>query len=260
MSIELFGIKEGEGTYIHEAYESLPPIEIPEQNLDWLNLTEFEVGVNEEESYVLEKEERQKFKELWVNIQQQVDWLNIPEFEVGISDEEENYALEKEERQEFQERWLNIQQQARDLQLTFPDYFLELIESFYLQDSIPSGTGCYFDLPDRISESPFQTGDYILRFYNDSQCCICWYLYFRQSGEVEVIASSGTEYSPFLEDADASSIEFAKEYTYWVSPSFLEFLYRWWLENHIWFKLREQMTLSSQELAYIRYYQPSYPQ
>ena len=207
ISIELFGIKEGEGTYIHEPYKSLPPIEIPDRNLDWLNLTEFEVGVNEEG---------------------------------------ENFALETEERQEFQENWVNIQQQARDLQLTFPDCFLELIESFYLQGSILSCTACYFDLPDRISESPFQPGDYILRFYNDSQYCICWYLYFYQSGDVEVIASSGTEDSPFLEDADKSSIEFAKEFTYLVSPSFLEFIYRWWLENHIWFKLREQMTFSSQ--------------
>lgn len=78
ISIELFGIKEGEGTYIHEAYESLPPIEIPDRNLDWLNLSEFKVGINEErENNTLEKEERQELQELWVYIQQQVDWLNL---------------------------------------------------------------------------------------------------------------------------------------------------------------------------------------
>ena len=78
ISIELFGIKEGEGTYIHEPYKSLPPIEIPDRNLDWLNLSEFKVGINEErENNTLEKEERQELQELWVYIQQQVDWLNL---------------------------------------------------------------------------------------------------------------------------------------------------------------------------------------
>src|SRR5207249_640051 len=89
--------------------------------------------------------------------------------------------------------------EARALRLALPDSFVRLTGSFELQDRIPSCTACYFDLPEGVMESPFRAGDHVIRFLNDQQVCVCWYLYLSADESPFVISSSGAGDEPFLD-------------------------------------------------------------
>ena len=79
--------------------------------------------------------------------------------------------------------------QARQLGLTLPPAFVELMGSSELQDRIPSCTACYFKLSERILPCPAAEQGYILRFLNDQQDVLLWYLYLTPDGDARVLVS-----------------------------------------------------------------------
>lgn len=159
--------------------------------------------------------------------------------------------------QQYRAQSAGVLQQATSMELTIPDVVRSLIGSEELRNRFPSATACYFDLPKRISSSPFVQGDYILRFLNDQQICVCWYLHFSGSGAPTVIASMQFGDPNFLEDVDPSDGELVAEWmaeTYLVAPNVEVFLYRYWIENCIWLKLNERLPLSQTEQSYVQHY------
>ncbi|MFO0809957.1 MAG: hypothetical protein U0746_15150 [Gemmataceae bacterium] len=152
--------------------------------------------------------------------------------------------------------------EARALGLVLPNTFVLLTASFELQDRIPSCTACYFDLPETIIESPFRPGDRIIRFLNDQQACVCWYLYLPTDEPPFVISSSGDGNAPFLDAIDFTTrpelVATAKRFTALAAKSFDEFIYRFWIENCIWFHLDMGMPLTPIQLKYVRAIDPTY--
>jgi hypothetical protein len=108
-----------------------------------------------------------------------------------------------------------------------------------------SGTGCWSTVPEQPIPSPVEPGALLVRFLNDQQDCVTWYLYLRPSGEVFVAHAYGLEFEvddegtpaylrpgTFPTYLDARDYEaFAK--IYWCAPSFEQFAYRFWIENRI---------------------------
>lgn len=142
---------------------------------------------------------------------------------------------------------------AQQSGLSLPDTFLQLMTSPELQDRIPSCTDCYFDLS-KIVPCPGSEGRYILRFLNDQQGCLTWYLYMTPQGEHSVLVSFA--FLDLLADEHCTEEEAIKG-TYVCSPSFEEFLYRFWLENNLWYKLiwyKGQKTLTEEEEHYLSHY------
>jgi hypothetical protein len=149
--------------------------------------------------------------------------------------------------------------QAEQLGLRLPEAFLRLMASRALQDNIPSCTACYFSMSDEILPCPGSEGNYMIRFLNDQQDCVLWYLYLTPQGEECVLAS------PFLLDefagpANASSLtdewrEAIVQHTRVCAPSFEAFIYRFWLENTIWFGVNESDgELSAAAQHYVAHY------
>lgn len=159
-----------------------------------------------------------------------------------------------------------LSQRATELQKetppNVPTSLWTLLKQPDLQARIPSCTACYFDLPKAWTKSPFREGDVMLRFMNDQQCCYCWYLYVAPDEAPFVLASSGAGDEVFLEAVDfirhPDLLADAWERTYFVSPSFDSFIYRFWIENLIWFKMIESIALSPNELQYVRQIAPGY--
>jgi hypothetical protein len=172
------------------------------------------------------------------------------------------YRPDGEARKKYIEGRERIMAEARTLDLALPDTFVQLTSSFELQDRIPSCTACYFDLPEKVIESPFRAGDHIIRFLNDQQVCVCWYLYLPAGESPFVISSSGDGDEPFLDTIDfekrADSVAIAKNYSALAAKSFDEFIYRFWIENCIWFHLDMGLPLTPCQLEYIRSIDPSY--
>jgi hypothetical protein len=148
---------------------------------------------------------------------------------------------------------------AAELGLTLPDAFVRLMAAPDLQDRIPSCTACTFELGDRIIPCPGSAGGYIVRFLRDQQDCVMWYLYLTPAGEHCVLAFPG-DLESFVDAAAAGqAVDLAAVIRHiWVcAPSFAAFIYRFWLENTIWFKLGgdEKAPLTAAERRYLEHYE-----
>ena len=124
-----------------------------------------------------------------------------------------------------------------------------------LQDRVPSCTACYFDLPDHLTPSPFGDAGYFVRFLNDQQWCVLWHLYVVPSGDHCVVASTRAFDDPSSgEDEETLAYADDQEVTVVCAPDFEAFLYRFWLENHIWFALEEGWPLTEEQREYLGHY------
>lgn len=147
---------------------------------------------------------------------------------------------------------------AGTLGLSLPDAFLRLMISGELQDRIPSCTACTFQLGDRILRCPGSSEGYIVSFLHDQQDCVIWYLYLTRAGEHCVLAFPG-DLESFV-DAAAEGQEVDMQAVVGAirvcAPTFAAFIYRFWLENDIWFKLSgdDKTPLTDAERQYVGHY------
>ncbi|MCU0443658.1 MAG: hypothetical protein MUE85_01985 [Microscillaceae bacterium] len=148
----------------------------------------------------------------------------------------------------------NILAQAQTMNLTLPSEFVKFMSLEELQDQIPSCTACYFDLSPEITPCPLSNDEgYLIRFLNDQQNVLLWYLYLRFSGEHCVVVSP----IPF-DNAEARqdlNDQIILSNTFFCANSFEEFVYRFWLENEIWFALDEDSEMTPAQNQYLQFYQ-----
>ncbi len=140
--------------------------------------------------------------------------------------------------------------------LTLPAEFVRFMENHALHAKVPTCTACYLELSEALISLPWDGPCYALRFMNDSQCCILWYLILKREMPTRVVAS------PYFFDRDIFDVmndeEEPMEYrevfenSFLCAESFLEFIYRFWIENAIWFSHRDQRQLSRRESEYVR--------
>jgi hypothetical protein len=123
--------------------------------------------------------------------------------------------------------------------LTLPPAFLKFMGSAALQNRIPSCTACYFDLSRHVIPSPAGDDGLLIRFLNDQQAVILWYLYFKPGGDHCVIASPYflDDLSPPDDPDMIPSPDEIMQSTVWCAPTFETFIYRFWIENALWFAL-----------------------
>lgn len=143
-----------------------------------------------------------------------------------------------------------LDEEARVLHLDIPDAFVEFMHSPELSQRVYSATGCFFELGDRLVKVPWASG-WLLRFLADSQGCLYWYL-FMKPGDGHCVVASNQRYG----GDPTISLEVAERFfgpdSDWdredppeksdliceCAPSFVEFLYRFCLENELWDALR----------------------
>lgn len=172
-------------------------------------------------------------------------------------------SIEGETSKDVQIRMQKLSAQAQQLGLVLPEAFLRLMGSPEIQEHIPSCTACEFQPVDTILPHPSIEHGYIIRFLNDQQDVLLWYLYLNTAGEHCVLVSyvlleelNNPEYveNPAIWDSAAIARS-----TYVCALSFEEFIYRFWLENVLWFKLHSSegsTSLTADEQRYLSYYQP----
>ncbi len=152
---------------------------------------------------------------------------------------------------------------AAKLKVKLPQEFITFLESKDLQRSIPSATACYFSLSESIIISPFEDNAFMIRFFNDQQDCVLWYLYLTPAGNHQILCSP-----IFFDDLEKRSDEifYSRTYneeikkevlynnTFFCAPTFEEFLYRYWLENTIWFSIDGGSDFTEEEEKYLKFY------
>jgi hypothetical protein len=157
-----------------------------------------------------------------------------------------------------------VEELAAAVNLALPSSFRRFMTSLELQSRVRSCTDCYLDPGERIVETVGSIQGHLVHFLSDSQSCAHWYLHILPSGDTAVLESpdlfcyqienSGWIDNPAsrLERIDVSGLEFA-----YCAPSFSDFLYRFWIENEIWYSLEFETCirpLNSLELDYVGHY------
>jgi len=135
---------------------------------------------------------------------------------------------------------------AQDLNLDLPHPFLRFMRDAGLQDKVPTCTACFLALSEDLIPVVGAEGHYLLRFVNDSQSCVMWYLCLGREGEAGVVAS---DYFLEPEIFEAMEYEGVKREdlfpnAFLCADTFTEFLYRFWVENTNWYSLRERLPLT----------------
>jgi hypothetical protein len=172
----------------------------------------------------------------------------------------QRYRPTPEQRAEQMPQWTDnlksIIASARHLGLTLPESFLRLMSSPELQDRTPSCTDCHFNL----SQLAFCPGNkeegYVLRFLHDQQDCLIWHLYLSTGGNECVLASHTYLDLVYTDPETFGNIteEQAVEQTWVCASSFEAFLYRFWMENVLWFNLIKQRPLTEEQRRYLAFY------
>lgn len=133
-----------------------------------------------------------------------------------------------------------------------PAAIRRLAERADLQDRVRSATGCYLDLGDFAVRTSTDDG-WLLHFLSDQQWCAHWLLFVDKSGNEAVLATRqalgykeepGEPPSPTTAPLDGS----------WdlsvCADSFAEFLYRYWIENELFFAISDGRRLDGQLMDY----------
>ena len=139
-----------------------------------------------------------------------------------------------------------------------PESFITFINSPELHRRIRSCTDCYLDTADYAVETQGSIAGHLVHFLSDSQWVGHWYLHIDRRGR-HFIVTSLNAYGFSLVDDDqhpaAKTVDLQEEEIWFCAPSFTEFLYRFWLENEIWFALaRDKRRLTPEEQAYVNGY------
>jgi hypothetical protein len=121
---------------------------------------------------------------------------------------------------------------------------------------IRSCTACYLLLPHNLIKTTGLEDGVLLQFLSDQQGCCYWSLYQNTCGEHCVICSLKAYAFPNAQDSVPTMIDLSAEKDIWVcSSSFSEFLYRFWIENEIWFSLaQDDVPLTPTQLEYVDFY------
>ncbi len=153
---------------------------------------------------------------------------------------------------------------ANAASLDLPHSFKRFMTSPGLQSRVRSCTDCYLDPGERIVETFGSIRGHLVHFLSDSQSCAHWYLHVLPNGESAVLESPDLycyqiENSDWIENPSCRQerVDFKGLDFVYCAPSFSDFLYRFWIENEIWYGLRHEASrcqLQSLELNYITHY------
>lgn len=189
------------------------------------------------------------------------DYDKLPPIEIELDDEFNwlkpypEHLNEKDWAYDFREQLEILQKDANSKGLLIPKSFIEFMSRGNLLRKIRSNTNSYFELGDYIAEIPNTNGLYLLHFLSDSQYCRLWYLCLDKEGNSCILTSykvyghtKGSHENYEDDDENEYGID------YFCSPTFKDFIYRFWIENEIWFKIYKQTQLDDIEQRYIKHY------
>ena len=137
-----------------------------------------------------------------------------------------------------------------------PEQFIKFIEIPSLHGRIRSCTACLLELSDFLVHTSTPPNGLIIQFLVDQQGCLRWYLFADALGNHCVLVSGetfGLFYDP--NEVPRNEVDLFREEIWLCAPSFSEFIYRFWLENEIYFTLvQDPQAVTSLQRDYLSHY------
>jgi hypothetical protein len=200
-----------------------------------------------------------------------LSWLGQPGWPESPGDSPDKRASRERRSAEAREQVRDLATQAERLVgLVLPSAYMRLMAAPELQTRILEYAGCWFNHGEaQLDPCPGSEDGFVVRFLNDQQERILWYLYVTRQG-VEAVLAVGDPYpdapSNYLErlvrpDENEPVTEQERHAvlanTCACAPSFEAFVYRRWLEATIHMKLNEYTSepLTEEERRYLVPYQ-----
>jgi len=155
---------------------------------------------------------------------------------------------------------------AQRAKVDLPSSFRLFMTDSDLQSRVRSCTDCYLDPGERVVETNGSIAGHLVHFLSDSQSCAHWYLHILPSRETAVLESSDlyclqVENSRWIENpaCHLERIDITRQNFVYCAPSFSDFLYRFWIENEIWFALVQGGSLTKLAKEYLHHYAAKSP-
>lgn len=143
--------------------------------------------------------------------------------------------------------WEDIAERTAGVQM--PADFLDFARDPALRCHLRSATDCYFDLGDHVVEVP---GGRLVHFLSCSQWIRHWLLFVGVREQAVVTTAFPVGFALTPEGRQAHPGQPAYEI---CAGTFLEFIWRFWIENEIWFALAlKDHPLTSSQRRYVNYY------
>jgi hypothetical protein len=161
-----------------------------------------------------------------------------------------------------QKRRASVKRLEKQAGVALPADFRTFMASKALQRRVRSCTDCYVELADRPVRTAGDQPGYLIHFLSDSQWVLHWFLFVGDDGQTAVICSPypyglmGDETDEELKELyQRDDIDLMEQPTWFCADSFSEFIYRFWLENEIWFAAEfGEEGLSAEQQAYVDHY------
>ena len=171
----------------------------------------------------------------------QFAWLPVP------PSDEEPLKFEQFEG-DVGETLRSLERDAEAFGAQVPETFVSFMSTPAIHTRIQTSTACYLSLSRRLIEVDRYPGARLLRFMNDQQCVLLWYLYLQPGKPPSVVLADPLWHDEASGDTLDDIITPTKLTI--CADSFEEFIYRFWIENAIWFALYENRPLTETQEAY----------
>jgi uncharacterized protein (TIGR02996 family) len=153
--------------------------------------------------------------------------------------------------EEDQGPWLEKLKALRAKGWFVPPVCERLLPDVQLQLRVPSCTDNTFLSADGAEEHPLDGESCFLTFYTDSQSCVLWGLRLGQGDDRYTPVLAGAPQFPEEDPPEGAPYFSFPELTF-CAPTLESFLYRWWLENTLWYATNSRKrALSAEEQAYL---------
>lgn len=112
-----------------------------------------------------------------------LSWLGQPGWLESSGDSPDERAVRHRLSTQAREQVRDLATQAERLGVRLPPAFMRLMAAPELYTRITEYTGCWFNLEDaQLGPCPGSEDGFVVRFLNDQQDCILWYLYLTRHG------------------------------------------------------------------------------
>jgi hypothetical protein len=137
--------------------------------------------------------------------------------------------------------------------LTVPATYVTFMNDASLQERVPTCTACYLDVPTKLVALPGGQPGKLLRFMNDQQCSVLWYLHLTADGGCSVACAEPLNDDENEDEGETLDDVMKLNEVATCATSFEEFVHRFWLENTLWFSLYEKTRapLTPEQQAYL---------
>jgi hypothetical protein len=147
--------------------------------------------------------------------------------------------------------------EAAKRRFSIPSAFTRFMTTPELHRRVPTCTACYLDVSKGLIHGPAEGGGHLLRFMNDQQTVLVWYLYLQPGGGHCVLVGI----PEWRDDAQGDTLEDAIDVHEFrvCGPTFESFLFRFWIENAIWYALHNGRPLTPEQVAYVTHARTARP-